>query len=420
MSAKRELNNGKRGRLRSSQKRSFVMRHIIKLIIVSLLLVTAVFAVIKLRHDHSSAAPPKDHFIVHEWGTFTSIAGKDGVALEWRPLNGATDLPKFVHTMQGADLGLRHANSKAELTAAVRMETPVIYFYANREMNVSAKVDFPKGKITEWYPQARAVATGINWGTMKIEPGAAFNLPADYSDNHYYAARETDAAPLQICATNGHAAEQEKFLFYRGVGTFALPLAVTMENSRLTLRNSTRAAIAQVIIFENRDGKIGFQTIDNFSGTSTIDRPSLDKNTDAVIQHLRQALVAGGLYDKEADAMIKTWRNSWFEPGLRVFYVLPRSTTDEVLPMQVDPQPDELVRVLVGRTEVITAEMEKSVKEKVSRLNDVSPKVRADAEAAIRKYGRFYEPILKRIVEDEQDPIVRARIKRLIDAPVSE
>ena len=393
------------------------MRHTIKLIIVSLVLLTAAFAVIKLRHTSNSAAPAKDRLTVHEWGTFTSIAGKDGVALEWRPLNGATDLPKFVHTMQGPDLGLRHANGKAQMTGTIRMETPVIYFYANREMNVSAKVDFPKGKITEWYPQARTVATGINWGTIKIEPGVAFNLPADYSDNHYYAARETDAAPLQICATNGRAVEQEKFLFYRGVGTFALPLAVTMENSRVSLRNSGQASIAQLIIFENRDGKIGFRTIDNFSGASTIDRPSLDKNTDEVIQNLRQALVAAGLYDKEADAMIKTWRNSWFEPGMRVFYILPRSVTDELLPMQIEPGADELVRVLVGRTEVITPEMEKSVKGEVSRLSDTSPQVRADAEAAIRKYGRFYEPILKRIVADEQDATVRARIKRLIDVP---
>jgi hypothetical protein len=395
------------------------MRHTIKLIVVSLVLVTAAFAVIKLRQVKSAAA--KDRLIVHEWGTFTSIAGKDGVALEWRPLNGATDLPKFVHTMQqGADRGLRHLNGKGDLTASIRMETPVIYFYANRELNVSAKVDFPKGKITEWYPQARAVATGINWGTMKIEPGAAFNLPADYSDNHYYAARETDAAPLQICATNGRAVEQEKFLFYRGVGTFDLPLQVTMENSRLTLRNTGKAPIAQLIIFENRDGKIGFHTIDNFSGASTVDRPALDQNTDAVIQDLRQALVKAGLYDKEADAMIKTWRNSWFEPGMRVFYVLPRSVTDEVLPMQIDPRPAEVVRVLVGRMELITPEMEKSVKAEVSRLNDASPQVRADAEAAIRKYGRFSEPILKRIVEDEQDPAVRERIQRLIDVPGSE
>jgi len=127
-----------------------------------------------------AATSPLDHLIVHEWGTFTSIAGKDGVALEWRPLNGSTDLPKFVHTMQSATSGLRHPQSKADLAATVRMETPVIYFYADREMDVTANIQFPKGKITEWYPQARDVGTGINWGRIKVEPGAAFNLPADF------------------------------------------------------------------------------------------------------------------------------------------------------------------------------------------------------------------------------------------------
>jgi len=397
------------------------MRNLIKLLVVLLILVTGGFAVaVKLRQLANAASPQKDRLVVHEWGTFTSIAGKDGVSLEWRPLNGASDLPKFVHSMQGPDFGLRHANGKTGLTAAVRMETPVIYFYANREMDISTKVDFPKGKITEWYPQARAVDTGVNWGKLKVQPGASFNLPADYSDNHYYAARETDAAPVQICATNGHATEQEKFLFYRGVGNFDLPLAVTLENDHVTVRNTGKVPIAQLIVFENRDGKVGFQTIENFSGATTIDRPSLDKSTDAVIPRLRQSLVAAGLYDKEADAMIKTWRNSWFETGMRVFYVLPRSATDTVLPITIDPRPDELVRVLVGRTEVITPEMEKSVREQVSRLSAPSPVARAEAAAAIKKYGRFSEPILKQILEDESDPALRARIKRLIETPASE
>src|SRR5437763_9361425 len=168
------------------------MRNIIKLVLVSLVVVTASSAVvIKLRRS-AAAKASKDSLIVHEWGTFTSIAGRDGVALEWRPLNGATDLPKFVHTADKTALGLRHAQSKGDMTAAVRMETPVVYFYANQEMNISAQVDFPKGKITEWYPQARTIGPDVDWGKIKVEPGAAFNLPADYSDNHYYAARETD------------------------------------------------------------------------------------------------------------------------------------------------------------------------------------------------------------------------------------
>ena len=203
------------------------MRNLIKLVIISLVIVTCVSAVgFKLRRRSGAASPAPDRLIVHEWGTFTSIAGKDGVSLEWRPLNGPSDLPKFVHSNVQPDSGLRHANGKVTLTAAVRMETPVIYFYPSREMEISTKVEFPQGTITEWYPQARGVGKGINWGKLKIQPGAALNLPADYSDNHYYAARETDAAPLQICATNGHATEQEKFLFYRGVGNFLLPLAV--------------------------------------------------------------------------------------------------------------------------------------------------------------------------------------------------
>src|SRR3989440_10976648 len=321
------------------------MRNIIKLVLVSLVVVTATSAVvIKLRRS-AVAKASKDSLIVHEWGTFTSIAGKDGVALEWRPLNGSTDLPKFVHTMQSATSGLRHPQSKADLAATIRMETPVIYFYANHEMDVTANVQFPKGKITEWYPQARDVGTGINWGRIKVEPGAAFNLPADYSENHYYAARETDAAPVRICATNGKSIEQEKFLFYRGVGTFDLPLAVTFEHNRIALRNSGKDPIAQLIVFENHDGRIGFQAVNGFSGATTINRPSLDKSIDSVFQQLRQALISAGLFDKEADAMIKTWRNSWFESGLRVFYILPRSTTDSTLPIEIDPRPEQLVRV---------------------------------------------------------------------------
>jgi hypothetical protein len=399
------------------------MRNFLRLIVVLLVVVTGILAVaIKVRKSTSGTVPPKDRLVAHEWGTFTSIAGKDGVALEWRPLNGATDLPKFVHSTQGgADRGLRHGSGKDVNAATIRMETPVIYFYANREMDVSTKVDFPKGKITEWYPQARVLSNNaINWGKMKVQPGAAFNLPADYSDNHYYAARETDAAPLQICATNGRPAEQEKFLFYRGVGTFDLPLAVTLQNDQVTLRNSAKDPIAQMIVFENRDGKIGFRTVQNFSGTTTIERPTLDSDTGAVVKQLRQALIDSGLYDKEADAMIKTWRNSWFEAGMRVFYILPRAATDVVLPITIDPKPDELVRVLVGRTEIITPEMQKSVKEQVRLLNDSSPKVRSEAAASIRKYGRFSEPILKWIIEDENDPAMRARIKRLIDTKASE
>lgn len=369
-------------------------------------------------HSAPTAVASDNRLVVHEWGTFTSIAGKDGVALDWRPLSGPSDLPKFVHTMQEGEDGLRHARpgGKGNITAQVRMETPVLYFYSDREMEVSVKVDFPKGKITEWYPQARALAGGIDWGKMKVMPGAKFTFPTENAESHYYPARETDAAPVQLCSTDGKPAEHEKFLFYRGVGNFDLPLSVKLEAGNVILKNLARDEITHLVIFENRGGKIGYRLCDAFTGEMTHERPALDQNMDALLGDLERILVASGLYEREAEAMIKTWRDSWFEEGLRVFYILPRAATDGVLPVKIEPAPAELVRVLVGRAEIITPEMERTVQQQVKLLQHPSQQTRATALATIRRHGRFSEPILKRILEDERDRAMRNRIRRLIAA----
>lgn len=82
---------------------------------------------------------------VHEWGTFTSVAGEDGSAVDWDALGCKDDLPGFVN-----DFGYR--GFKWRLQGTVRMETPVMYFYSSRELDANVKVAFPNGLITEWYP----------------------------------------------------------------------------------------------------------------------------------------------------------------------------------------------------------------------------------------------------------------------------
>jgi len=44
----------------------------------------------------TDARPVDAGLTAHEWGTFTSIAGDKGQAVEWFPLTGSTDLPAFV------------------------------------------------------------------------------------------------------------------------------------------------------------------------------------------------------------------------------------------------------------------------------------------------------------------------------------
>ena len=374
-----------------------------------------------------------DGLIVHEWGTFTSIAGAGGAAIDWRPLAEKSDLPEFVYTEtenEGFRETYRYDGKSA--VARVRMETPVIYFYTPREMEVSVKVDFPKGKITEWYPQASVVnakyeankkgrlETGINWGTIKLLPDDRPDYLREASDSHYYPARETAAAPLQVCNADKSRIEKEKFLFYRGIGNFDLPLKVRLfgaEKNQIQLGNLGQEKIKNLIVFENRGGRIGFKTVTELkeSESPAVERPVLNQTLDEVLTELERFLIAEGLFEKEAKAMIATWQDTWFEEGLRVFYILPTKATNEILPLTVEPQPKEIVRVLVGRAEIITPEMEREVKKQVSLLKSESEKEREEAQAALQKHGRFYEPILKSILETETDKEVRKQIQKLIN-----
>ncbi len=92
--------------------------------------------------------------VTHEWGTFTSVAGIDGAPVQWAPLSGTPDLPCFVDHLSTRNL--KYA------PGLVRMETPVLYFYSSYPLVASVHVGFPKGLITEWYPQASKVTPDLS------------------------------------------------------------------------------------------------------------------------------------------------------------------------------------------------------------------------------------------------------------------
>ncbi|HZE98683.1 MAG TPA: hypothetical protein VE981_16770 [Planctomycetota bacterium] len=360
------------------------------------------------------AAPP---FVAHEWGTFTSVSGSDGVMIDWRPLLGADDLPKFVYR-DGEGRGyLQGIGTKNLFPTRVRMETPVIYFYSDREREVSVKVAFPKGRITEWYPAAVTVKPELNWGMLKIVPKADVALPREAAESHYYPARNTDAALVRVWNRSAAAVEEyqyEKFLFYRGVGTFDLPLRATLDQRTVTIDRIGPDALSTAILFENSGGRVGFRRTGPIATRVRVERPELTAEVDHVMAELELLLAESGLYAKEARAMVETWRSSWFEEGLRVFYLVPRRATNEVLPLTIDPKPDQLVRVLVGRAEIITPEQELLMTALARKLVSVPEPARTAAQAELKKLGRFAEPTLRRVLATTRDAALQARIQELL------
>jgi hypothetical protein len=312
---------------------------------------------------------------VHEWGTFTSVAGEDGMPVPWANFTASQDLPCFVYNFGGV---------KWSVPGTVRMETPVLYFYSSSESSENVKVSFPKGTITEWYPKESQIRQNnlIEWHNVKVSPEAPPEFPTEQGPSHYYAARQTEAAPLQV------GSQTEKFLFYRGVGTFPLPIsAQTTSEGRILVKNLGSEPVNGLIVFDNHSGNRRYAFVGTLKDEATVSLESLQDNWAGLLTDLEQVLVSQGLYQKEARAMIETWRDSWFEDGTRLLYIVPRQAVDGILPLEIQPAPSGISRVFVGRMEIITPATQQDVRQALAS-ND---------RTVLEKYGRFLSAISNRI-----------------------
>lgn len=419
-------------------------------------------------------------YTAHEWGTFTSVQGGDGELLPWRPLK-SSDLPGFVHDWTKPGLN-RYSSGmfvgKGEMVTLQRMETPVIYFYPSQAMNVDVSVGFPKGLITEWYPQATQIGPSLSgntnlataldsttpeskaiWKNLSLTPvrqPTKYRQPVntDKSGSHYYSARETDssmvqmvfgeeapaAAPVsekdvrtQLMAGKSQpapAVETERFVFYRGAGSFKTPLVVKVNTNSpitpetagkshpaslsdpeavvVTVENTGAEDLKHLFLVSVHDGNGAFEPLSTLAAGKTAHRialnPSPNENHILLYSPLKDfqsrigaqmaaALTSEGLFPREAKAMVVTWKDSWFaEEGDRVLYILPRAWTDETLPMTLEPQPEKLVRVMVGRAEIITPKTQMELAAALSKARDGDSSARAQAIERLRALGRFAEP----------------------------
>jgi hypothetical protein len=381
------------------------------------------------------AVPQRHSFIVHEWGTFTNFSGSDGVQFDFRPLRDE-GLPQFVYDRW------RHGSgpfSKGRLVARQRMETPVTYFYTDRPRDVQVQVGFPDGLLTEFYPPANEMTpafsanedqlrgSSLSW-RAKLHPPADFArvsgqtdgppvLPSVGDDDHYGEARATDSAVVEVTDSFG-LKYSEKFLFYRGVGNFALPLRLeALPDRRFRVVNDGPEAIESLFLVTIDDDGLRFCQRPRAPAAGIVDMTVPDRLTtaDELSDRMTEALVAAGLYEKEAGAMVRTWRSSWFaEPGARLFYIVPRGLTDEIIPLSVEPSPDEVVRVLVGRMEVLAPAAGDRVRAAVGALGTCLSRDAEPLRSELGRLGRFAEPALASLIDQTDDPLMRDALGRVL------
>lgn len=347
---------------------------------------------------------------LHEWGTFTSVSGSDGRLLEGVEQD-VEPLPPFVHAHDSPG-GIGPVFSKGFAArplqgVTVKMETPVIYFYTKESFDAEVSVGFKGGSISQWYPARsggeKLPFRGLDPATKKIAEGAIdFRKPFDGSIQwkiavepaasdwpaQVYHSRET---PVWIYPRLPDSAlvrtpdgETEKYLFYRGVGRFETPVTAVFTGDRsVHLLNAENDSIPALMVYElTRDGKVRWQTLNALARTAPQD-VNLDAHAAVpaaearlpVHQAMAKMVMDAGLDRAEADAMILTWQASYFaEPGLRLFWVAPRSFVDRVLPLKVNPPPSSTERVILGRLEMLAPEWERELLTRANEADKAEPK----------------------------------------------
>lgn len=248
-----------------------------------------------------------DSLVVHEWGTFTSFAGSNGLYIDYRTRIGG-DLPEFVLTRQRqAEVSINRPAQpkppksteelfiKERIPTLSRMETPVTYFYSDRPMTVQAQVELPRGLLTEFYPPVKAMAPAVSadekagkampavgegmldWGSIRITPQGSSDeskLSTVSSGDRYAAARDTDADFVQVTDPRTHAVHQEKFLFYRGICNFELPLFMrSVGHDQFEVTTTNNATLAAGVLVQIDHGNVRFTRFTNLSGRRTLGLP---------------------------------------------------------------------------------------------------------------------------------------------------
>src|SRR5688500_8927053 len=130
-----------------------------------------------------------------------------------------------------------------------------------------------------------------------------------------------------------------------------------------------------------------------------------NENFAALHKYMQDAHVTAGLYDDDAKAMLDTWELSYFKSwGTRLFYIVPPAWTESVLPLKVSPKPTKVVRVMVGRLDLVTPR-HRELLARISGARDVKTQEK-ELWKAYDELGRF------------RNALVLDELKRKFSAPL--
>jgi len=273
--------------------------------------------------DDNPLTPVKADFVVHEWGVMVGCSADTSYFL--------TSRPEMVY----------------------EVDIPVIYIHSKEETTFTAQVTFNSGGPTDTYPEAEVDSNIILWEDVDIFTGSDSIEPQATDD---YVPLEDIIPILNDVDANflEYDSQITRFLFYEGNVPFENNVEATydFDAQQATLKNNNAYPVFNVMVAAYLEpisfgspyvGKVrqlnpGAQVTIVFSQQVAVD--------------LTGDLVSQGFTRKEAEAFDILWREPFLYPTLTIgaranlIYRLPQYEYDKLITLDIDPQPDRIIRSL--------------------------------------------------------------------------
>jgi hypothetical protein len=426
----------------------------------------SVFAALALivlgSHPIWSAEPAplgKDDLVVHEWGVFTVFNDVKYANVNRKAEWGS--LPGFFY---------RQFPKERLRWSPAGWDKPIIYFYAKPEsLRLKVKVTFSDGVPVVWWPAAvDPVDSGVPPGRMqRKEPFRSLTWDLWLGDQVRWNDRgPAEKAPLEkvedfplpkgcwlldarlpkasrVTVVGNHEElpkgrkwfpgaldrpETERFLYYDGLVPAPDYLRCEKaEEKSLTVRNRAKFDMAGLFIVDRRvKDSVGFAVVDAKSplkaGATLKVEPKLIAAKDwpeEGMTQFRRALLSAGLFDAEADSLLKIWRELLLEAdGVTAFHILPVEEYDRMLPLEITPAP-AVKPVRVGIALHPHIEIEPKLSERVGmlirQLDAEEFDTRAAASKELLEIGPVAVSLLRETLSKKPSLETARRIEEVLD-----
>jgi hypothetical protein len=291
--------------------------------VISLLVLAAVIVFAAVCTDNKGTSSGGGDFEVHEWGVLLGCAADTSFFLTSRP----------------------------EMAPVVR--EPVIYIHSDNRTPFTIRAFFNSGNPTDTYPGASLIGNAVIWNNVGFADSLIVAKPAAPADpipldSIKAILNDVDSDILEY---NG---ETTRFLFYEGQVDFQNRIEVTMEYDPIqaTFFNGGEKTVYHLVMASDLTMGlppivIGFGRVESLSPGEEITVPiSSETEIDFAAD-----LISRGFTFAEAQAFSLLWQNSFLNPyncsnRWNVVYRLSEEEYDEIISLQVLPQPSITIRSL--------------------------------------------------------------------------